>query len=107
MRQPLYTGLIVTTAVLCGIVLFVVLLTVMERSTVLLPSAATVTLSGPPRNSSAPPMPQTTMAPLADELSTPPEITYLQSLPTPQPGVQAPMTISAINHVRVRSSWIT
>ena len=107
MRQPLYTGLIVTTAVLCGIVLFVVLLTVMERSTVILPSAATVTLSGPPRNSSAPPMPQTTMAPLADELSTPPEITYPQSLPTPQPGVQAPMTISAINHVRVPSSWIT
>ena len=127
MRQPIYTGLIVTTAVLCGIVLFVVLLTVMERSTAILPSAATVTLPIPPRNAPPPPMtnaittptsathvvmtaapmPQSTFVPLAHQLSMPQKITYRQNLSVPQPGVQAPMTISAINHVRVHSSWIT
>ena len=97
--------------------LFVILLTVLDRNSVVLPNAVTVVPPAPARNPPAaiitnamitsPPMPPSAIVPLANELSTPPIITYPQNLPHPQPGVQAPMTVSAINHLRVRSSCIT
>ncbi len=116
MRQPLFTGLMVMAAALFGVVLFVILLTVLDRNSVVLPNAVTHAPPASARNTPAaianamvtsPPMPPTTIAPWANELSTPPQITYPQNLPHPQPGVQAPMTVSAINHLQVHSSWIT
>ena len=117
MRQPLFTGLMVMAAALCGVVLFVILLTVLDRNSIVLPNTVKVAPPAPGRNPPAaiitnaiitsPPVPLSTIASLAHEISTPPTITYPQKLPHAQLGVQAPMAISAIHHVPVNSSWIT
>ncbi len=117
MRQPILTGLIVMAAALCGVVLFVILLTVLNRSSVVLPNAMTIAPIVPDKhpattivNTSAippPPIPATAIVPLANELSIPKTIAYRQHLPKLHPGVQAPMTITSIRHVRAHSSWIT
>ena len=117
MRHAILTGLMVMAAALCGVVLFVILLTVLNRSSVVLPNSVTVAPVVPDKHPAAtvitpavlppPPIPATTMATVANELSTPKTIGYPQHRPERLPGVQAPMTISAINHIRAHSSWIT
>jgi len=118
MRQSILTGLMVTVAALCGVVLFVILLTVLNRSSVVLPNAVTVAPAMRDKNTSGtvmvnpsvippPRLPATEIVTMANELSTPKVIPYRQHLPKLQPGVQAPMTITSISHVRAHSSWIT
>ena len=89
MRQSILTGLMVTAAALCGVVLFVILLTVLNRSSVVLPNAVTVAPVVHDRNTAdkimvnpsvipSRPMPATEMVTLANELLT----DYVTSLAT-------------------------
>lgn len=118
MRQSILTGLVITAAALCGVVLFVILLTVLNRNSAVSTNAVSVAPVVHHGNSnpsivmnrlaqSVPPVPATKPVALANELSPPGTITGRQHLPRLLPGVQAPMTITSIAHVRAHSSWIT
>jgi hypothetical protein len=110
-QQPFRTGLLVMAVGLFGVVLFVILLTMLNRNSVVLPestglvSSRNLPLATAGTQSNTPSLAMAVS--VANELSTPRKIRYPQHIFPLQTGVQAPMTISSINHLHIHSSWIT